>query len=81
LATIANNSRSARGSNLRAANSRSIATSIPSWRHSPSSAHAPPSGTERTNSSSAGAVAISTCSGSSTRDNERTNLASAARSS
>ena len=81
MATIANNSRSARTSSLRAASNRSIAASMPSWRHNPSSAHAPPNGAERTKSRSAGAVAISACSGSSTRDSERTNLASAARSS
>jgi hypothetical protein len=81
LATIANNNRSARGSSLRSTSSRSIVPSIPNCRHNPSSAHAPPSGTDRTNSSSAGAVAINACSGSKARESDRTNLASATRSS
>src|SRR3954452_4659520 len=82
LATSANSTRSAATSSMRRRASRErIAVSIPTRRHSPSSAKAPPNGRDSVKLRPAGPVAASTCSGLSSRDSAPTSRPIAARSS
>jgi hypothetical protein len=67
LATSANRIRSTRGSIRVPASIPRIAASIPSRRHSPSNAYAPPRARDAVNRSSADALAASASPGSSSR--------------